>query len=75
MATSPTTTEDQGRLLEEALAVVRTQSQQMRVCRPAIPYGHLLMLSTEMPRDIRQAYGRSQMRVSATNAPYRAVTD
>ncbi|ETN44179.1 uncharacterized protein HMPREF1541_10729 [Cyphellophora europaea CBS 101466] len=32
MATSPTTAEDQGRLLEEALAVVRTQSQQMRRC-------------------------------------------
>jgi vacuolar protein sorting-associated protein 35 len=31
MATSPVG-EDQGRLLEEALAVVRQQSQQMRKC-------------------------------------------
>ncbi|KPI44650.1 Vacuolar protein sorting-associated protein 35 [Cyphellophora attinorum] len=32
MATSPTGMEDQGRLLEEALSVVRTQGQQMRRC-------------------------------------------
>ncbi|RMD43233.1 hypothetical protein DV735_g1934, partial [Chaetothyriales sp. CBS 134920] len=32
MATSPTPVEDQGRLLEEALGVVRQQSQQMRRC-------------------------------------------
>jgi vacuolar protein sorting-associated protein 35 len=31
-ATSPTITEDQGRLLEEALGVVRQQSMQMRKC-------------------------------------------
>ncbi|ETI24161.1 hypothetical protein G647_03530 [Cladophialophora carrionii CBS 160.54] len=31
-APSPTTAEDQGRLLEEALGVVRQQSQQMRKC-------------------------------------------
>jgi hypothetical protein len=34
MATSPTG-EDQGRLLEEALGVVRQQSQQMRKCLEA----------------------------------------
>ncbi len=32
MATSPTMMEDQGRLLEEALGVVRQQAQQMRRC-------------------------------------------
>lgn len=32
MASSPTVPEDQGRLLEEALGVVRTQSQMMRKC-------------------------------------------
>jgi vacuolar protein sorting-associated protein 35 len=31
-APSPSTAEDQGRLLEEALGVVRQQSQQMRKC-------------------------------------------
>lgn len=32
MATSPPTQEDQGRLLEEALGVVRQQAVQMRKC-------------------------------------------
>lgn len=32
MAAGPPTVEDQGRLLEEALGVVRQQSQQMRKC-------------------------------------------
>lgn len=32
MATSPPTQEDQGRLLEEALGVVRQQAVQMRRC-------------------------------------------
>jgi vacuolar protein sorting-associated protein 35 len=32
MASSPTATQDQGRLLEEALGVVRMQSSQMRKC-------------------------------------------
>ena len=32
MATSPPIMEDQGRLLEEALGVVRQQSVQMRKC-------------------------------------------
>jgi vacuolar protein sorting-associated protein 35 len=32
MSTSPTVIEDQGRLLEEALGVVRQQAQQMRRC-------------------------------------------
>lgn len=32
MAAGPPTIEDQGRLLEEALGVVRQQAQQMRRC-------------------------------------------
>ena len=59
MATSPTG-EDQGRLLEEALGVVRQQSQQMRKC---------LETPGKLMDALKCGYGQDKLRSLISDCP------